>query len=183
MQMPTQEPVTFTRDCDAVVIPAGDPIEVPAGTHATITQALGGSFTLYIAGNLIRVAGADADALGKEVPEPIVLPEGAGDNEVEELVWSQMKTVYDPEIPINVVDLGLVYRCAFDHSDPQQRALAIDMTLTAPGCGMGDILVDDLRSRVALVPTIAKVAVELVFDPPWTMEHMSDAAKLQVGML
>ncbi|MDN5863327.1 MAG: putative Fe-S cluster assembly protein SufT [Salinisphaera sp.] len=181
--MPTQEPVTFSRDCDAVVIPAGDPIEVPAGTHATITQALGGSFTLYIAGNLIRVAGADADAIGKEAPEPLRLPEGAGDDEVEELCWAQMKTVYDPEIPINVVDLGLVYRVDFDHSDPEHRRLDVAMTLTAPGCGMGDVLVDDLRTRVALVPTMAEVQVELVFDPPWTMEHMSDAAKLQVGML
>jgi probable FeS assembly SUF system protein SufT len=99
------------------------------------------------------------------------------------MVWEQMRTVFDPEIPINLVDLGLVYQCDFDHSDPQARIVDIDMTLTAPGCGMGDILVDDVRNKVKMVPTIAQVRVELVFDPPWTMEMMSDAAKLQVGML
>lgn len=183
MQMPTQEPVTFTRDCEAVTIPAGDTIEIPVGTHGVITQALGGSFTLYIAGNLVRVAGDDADAIGKEAPEPIELPENADDADVEDLVWSQMKTVYDPEIPINIVDLGLVYACRFDHADPKARKVDIEMTLTAPGCGMGDILVDDVRTRIQAVPTVAEVNVEMVFDPPWTMEMMSDAAKLQTGML
>jgi probable FeS assembly SUF system protein SufT len=181
--MPTQEPVTFTRDCAAVTIPAGDGIEIPVGTHGVVTQALGGSFTLYIAGNLIRIAGDDADAIGKEAPEPIELPENADDTDVEELVWSQMKTVYDPEIPINIVDLGLIYDCRFDHGDPNARKVDIHMTLTAPGCGMGDILVDDIRARVQAVPTVDKVDVEMVFDPPWTMEMMSDAAKLQTGML
>lgn len=183
MQMPTNEPVTFNRDCEAVIIPAGEIIEIPAGTHATITQALGGSFTLYIAGNLIRIAGDDAPAIGKEPPEKITLPEGAGNAEVEELVWSQMATVYDPEIPINIVDLGLIYRCEFDHADADARRVDIDMTLTAPGCGMGDILVDDVRERVKLIPTIAAVDVNFVFDPPWTMDMMSDAAKLQTGMM
>ncbi len=183
MQMPSNEPVTFTRDCEAVLIPAGDTVEIPEGTHGNITQALGGSFTVYIAGNLIRIAGDNADAIGQEEPEPLALPDGATDDDVEALVWEQMKTVYDPEIPINLVDLGLVYKCSFDHSDPSARRIAIDMTLTAPGCGMGDILVDDVRNKVLLVPTIDQVDVEMVFDPPWTMEHMSDAAKLQVGML
>ncbi|MES1945378.1 hypothetical protein PC39_14722 [Salinisphaera sp. PC39] len=183
MQMPTQEPVTFVRDCEAVTIPAGETIEVPTGTHGVITQALGGSFTLYIAGNLVRVAGDDADAIGKEAPEPIELPENADDDDVEDLVWSQMRTVYDPEIPINIVDLGLIYSCRFDHGDPKARKVEIEMTLTAPGCGMGDILVDDVRTRVKAVPTVSEVHVEMVFDPPWTMEMMSDAAKLQTGML
>ncbi|MDT0618950.1 putative Fe-S cluster assembly protein SufT [Salinisphaera sp. P385] len=183
MQMPNQEPVTFLRDCEAVVIPAGDTVEVPAGTHGTITQALGGSFTVYIAGNLLRIAGSEADAIGKEPPEPIALPEGADNDDVEALAWEQMRTVYDPEIPINVVDLGLIYGCEFDHGDPEHRTAKVAMTLTAPGCGMGDILLDDVKSRVRLIPTVDRVDVELVFDPPWTMEMMSDAAKLQVGML
>lgn len=183
MQMPTQEPVTFLRDCDAVIVPAGDTVEIPVGTHATITQAMGGSFTLYIAGNLIRVAGDDADAIGKEEPEPIKLPDDADDDDVEELVWSQMRTVFDPEIPINIVDLGLIYRCDFDHDDPKARGVLIYMTLTAPGCGMGDILVDDVRTRLQMVPTVETVEVHMVFDPPWTMEMMSEEAKLQTGML
>lgn len=183
MQTPTNEPVTFTQDCEAVIIPAGDTIEIPAGTHATITQALGGSFTLYIAGNLVRIAGEHAAAIGKEPPEQLSLPEGASDDDVEELIWSQMATVFDPEIPINIVDLGLIYRCEVDHTDPAARRVNIDMTLTAPGCGMGEILVDDVRDRVRSIPTVTQVDVEFVFDPPWTMAMMSDAAKLQTGML
>lgn len=183
MQMPSNEPVTFQRDCEAVLIPAGDTVEIPVGTHGNITQALGGSFTVYIAGNLIRIAGENADAIGQPEPEPLKLPEGANNDDVEAMVWDQMQTVFDPEIPINLVDLGLIYHCNFDHSDPEAREVSIDMTLTAPGCGMGDILVDDVRSKVRMVPTISRVDVELVFEPPWTMEMMSDAAKLQAGML
>src|SRR5699024_2227528 len=111
------------------------------------------------------------------------LPDNATSMDVEELVWEQLRTVYDPEIPINVVDLGLIYRCDFDHTDPENRTVEIDMTLTAPGCGMGDILVDAARAKLAIVPTINTINVELVLDPPWSMEMMSDAAKLQVGML
>lgn len=183
MQMPSNEAVTFSRDCEAVLIPAGDTVEIPVGTQGNITQALGGSFTVYIAGNLIRVAGENADAIGQPEPEPLTLPEGAENEDVEKLAWDQMQTVFDPEIPINVVDLGLVYRCDFDHSDPGARSVDIDMTLTAPGCGMGDILVDDVRSKIAMIPTIETINIELVLDPPWNMEMMSDAAKLQVGML
>lgn len=183
MQMPSNEPVTFTRDCEAILIPAGDEVEIPEGTHGNITQALGGSFTIYIAGNLVRVAGENADAIGQEEPEPLTLPDGATDDDVEALVVEQLRTVYDPEIPINLLDLGLIYQCQFDHSDPNARSIYIEMTLTAPGCGMGDILVDDVRSSLQIVPTIENIEVEMVFEPPWTMEMMSDAAKLQVGML
>lgn len=183
MQMPANEPVTFTRDCDAILIPAGDEVEIPEGTHGNITQALGGSFTVYIAGNLIRISGTDADAIGQAEPEPLTLPDNATDDDVEALVVEQLRTVYDPEIPINVLDLGLVYQCEFDHSDLDARIISIEMTLTAPGCGMGDILVDDVRSRLQLIPTIERVDVDMVFEPPWSMEMMSDAAKLQVGML
>lgn len=182
MQMPTQEPVTFTRDCEAVTIPAGETIEIPVGTHGVITQALGGSFTLYIAGNLIRIAGDDADAIGKEPPEQIELPENAGDEDVEELVWSQMQTVYDPEIPINIVDLGLVYRCEFTKAEDGDLIAEIDMTLTAPGCGMGDIIAFDVKEKVEMVPRIKEARVDLVFDPPWNQSMMSDEARLKTGM-
>ena len=183
MQIAPNEPVTFTRDCEAILVPGGDVVEIPEGTNGNITQALGGSFTVYIAGNLIRVAGDNADAIGQEQPEPLTLPEGATDDDVEELVIEQMRSVFDPEIPINIVDLGLIYECKFDHSNPESRSIDIAMTLTAPGCGMGDIIADDVRTRLQIVPTVERVDVEIVLDPPWTMEMMSDAAKLQVGMM
>lgn len=183
MQIAPNEPVTFTRDCEAILVPGGDIVEIPEGTHGNITQALGGSFTVYIAGNLIRIEGKHADAIGQEEPEPLTLPDGATDDDVEELVIEQLRSVYDPEIPINIVDLGLIYECEFDHSSPGARGIHIQMTLTAPGCGMGDVIADDVRTRLVIVPTVEHVEVDIVLDPPWTMEMMSDAAKLQVGMM
>src|SRR5690606_25554289 len=149
------EPVTFSRDCEAVLIPAGDRVTLPAGTYGYITQALGGSFTVFIDGNLFRVAGVDADAIGKEPVMPPELPENATEDDVEQLIWEQLKTCYDPEIPVNIVDLGLVYRCDMENNERGERVVSVQMTLTAPGCGMGDILVDDVRSKLELVPTIS----------------------------
>ena len=177
------EPIVLRRDVTAVIIPAGEPVELAEGTDGYITQALGGSFTVYIDGNLFRIAGQDADALGKEpVPAPEV-PDDASDDDIEQLVWNQLRTCYDPEIPINIVDLGLVYRCELHAGDDGKRNVEIDMTLTAPGCGMGDILVHDVRSKVELINTIGTVRVELVFDPPWNHTMMSDEARLQTGMM
>jgi len=177
------EPVTLTRDCQAIVVPAGDPVDLKAGELVYITQAMGGSFTIFFEGNLLRIAGSDADALGKEPVRPPVLPEGASDEEFEALVWQQMKTVYDPEIPINIVDLGLIYDCHISKEESGARDLAIRMTVTAPGCGMGEILLEDVRERVANVPTVRKVSVELVFDPPWNQSMMTEAARLEAGLL
>ena len=179
----TSEPTHFERDCDVVMIPAGDQLTMPAGTVGYITQALGGSFTVFVDGNLFRVAGQDADAIGKEPVAPPSLPVDATDDDVEVLVWRQLKSCYDPEIPVNIVDLGLIYSCILSREGDQQRVVDIEMTLTAPGCGMGDILVDDVRSKVELVPTIAAARVELVFDPPWNHTMMSDVARLETGML
>ncbi len=179
----TSEPVRFERECEVVMIPSGDPVTMPAGTVGYITQALGGSFTVFVEGNLFRVAGTDADALGKEPILPPELPENASDEDVEKLIWDQIKTCYDPEIPVNIVDLGLIYECRVEKQDDQHRKVFIKMTLTAPGCGMGDILVDDVRAKVKLVPTVTDVHVELVFDPPWHKDMMSDVAKLETGML
>ena len=176
------ECVSFERDCDAVVIPAGDTVVISQGTDATLTQALGGSFTVYLDGSLLRIDGKDADAIGQL---PVALPElprDATDEDVEPLIWDQMKTCYDPEIPVNIVDLGLIYECQIERKEAS-RKVSVTMTLTAPGCGMGDILVDDVASKVRLVPTVEEVAVELVFDPPWDYAMMSDEAKLQTGML
>ena len=147
-----------------------------------ITQALGGSFTVFVDGNLFRIAGVDADAIGKQPVMPPSLPDDATEEDVERLLWDQMKTVYDPEIPVNIVDLGLVYRCEMRPGEGGWHAVDVAMTLTAPGCGMGDILVDDVRSKLELVPTISEVNVELTFDPPWNHSMMSEVARLETGM-
>jgi len=178
----TSQPCTFERDCEVVMIPIGDEVTIPAGTVGYITQALGGSFTVFVDGNLFRVAGIDADAIGKKPVLPPSLPENATDDDVESLLWEQMKTVYDPEIPVNIVDLGLIYRCEMKMTEDGERVVDVDMTLTAPGCGMGDILVDDVRSKLGLVPTITQVNVELTFDPPWNHHMMSEVARLETGM-
>lgn len=179
----SSEPFTLERDCPAVMVPQGETVVLPAGQVGYITQALGGSFTVYVEGNLFRIAGSDADALGKEPPPPIELAEGAGDEEVEKLVWEQLRTVFDPEIPVNVVELGLVYDVGMEATADGQRKVYVKMTLTAPGCGMGDILVDDVRTKLELIPTVAQADVDLVFDPPWNHSMMSEIAKLETGML
>ncbi|MDJ0656645.1 MAG: putative Fe-S cluster assembly protein SufT [Xanthomonadales bacterium] len=178
----TSEPVKLERDCDAVMVPSGDVVNLAAGSVGYITQQLGGSFTIFVEGNLFRVAGVDADALGKEPVPPPKLPDGASDEDFESLVWEQLKTCYDPEIPVNIVDLGLIYECRVTPREDGLRDLSVDMTLTAPGCGMGDILVDDVRSKLAIIPTTGTVEVDLVFDPPWNQTMMSEAARLEVGM-
>jgi len=164
------------------MIPLGDAVTIPAGTVGYITQSLGGSFTVFVDGNLFRVAGVDADAIGKEPVTPPSLPEDATDEDVERLLWDQMKTVYDPEIPVNIVDLGLVYRCEMRADSNGKRVVDVAMTLTAPGCGMGDILVDDVKAKLEMVPTIDRVNVELTFDPPWNHSMMSEVARLETGM-
>ncbi|MBS0589240.1 MAG: putative Fe-S cluster assembly protein SufT [Proteobacteria bacterium] len=179
----TSEPIVFERDCDAVMVPQGQPVTLPAGQNGYITQALGGSFTVFVDGNLFRIDGKDADAIGKEPPEAIELAADASDDDVEKLVWRQLHTCFDPEIPVNIVDLGLVYECAIEKRDDGERKVKIAMTLTAPGCGMGDILVDDVRTKVEAVPTVAEADVELTFDPPWNHSMMSDVAKLETGMM
>ena len=177
------EPFTVTRDVRAVIIPIGESVRLREGTSGFITQALGGSFTIYVEGNLFRIAGVDADAIGKEPVPPPEVPENATDAEIETVIWDQLKTVYDPEIPINIVDLGLVYRCDIENLPDGGRFVSVDMTLTAPGCGMGDILVQDAQDKIAIVPTVEEVKVELVFDPPWNQSMMSDEARLQTGMM
>ncbi|TYT23155.1 putative Fe-S cluster assembly protein SufT [Luteimonas viscosa] len=179
----SSEPVRFERDCEAVLVPQGEGVTLPAGSVGYITQALGGSWTVFVEGNLFRIAGKDADAIGKEPPEPLALPDGADDAAVEQLVWKQLRTCFDPEIPINVVDLGLVYEAVVRSLAPGQRAVDVKMTLTAPGCGMGEILVEDVRSKLELIPTVDEADVELVFDPPWNRMMMSEAARLETGML
>ena len=166
------EPVTLQRDVEAIMVPAGIPVTLREGKTGFITQALGGSFTVYVEGNLFRIAGKDAPALGKEAVIAPELPPNATDEDVKQLVWDQMRTCYDPEIPINIVELGLVYTCEINHTPEGNRVADIKMTLTAPGCGMGEVLVQDVKDKV-----------ELVFDPPWNQTMMSEAARLQTGMM
>lgn len=177
------EPVVLRRDVKAIVVPAGAEVELNKDSLVYLTQSMGGSFTIYFEGNLFRLAGADADALGKEPVEPPQLPPDATDEQFETLVWDQMRTCYDPEIPINIVELGLIYECTTTKNEDGQRSVAVKMTLTAPGCGMGEILLEDIREKVAIIPTVVAVDVEMVFDPPWSQDMMSEAAKLEVGLL
>lgn len=179
----TNEPVTLERDVKAIIIPAGEELTLRKGTPGFITQALGGSFTVYIEGNLFRIAGADADALGKEPTPPPEVPNDPTDADIEAVIWNQLKTCYDPEIPVNIVDLGLIYRCEVKAFPGGGRSVDVDMTLTAPGCGMGDVLVADAQDKIAVVPTVNDVRVQLVFDPPWNQTMMSDEARLQTGLM
>jgi probable FeS assembly SUF system protein SufT len=179
----TSEPVRFERNCKAILVPAGDEVELPVGSIGYITQALGGSFTVYVEGNLFRINNVDADAIGKEPMESPSLPDNATDDDVEKLVWSQLKTCFDPEIPVNIVELGLVYDVQLMPAVEGKRGVAVKLTLTAPGCGMGETLVGDVTRVLEMIPTIGEADVELTFDPPWNRDMMSDVAKLETGML
>jgi len=183
MRTRENEPFVVNRDVKAVVVPAGIEVKLRTGSVGYVTQALGGSFTVYVEGNLFRIAGDDADAIGKEPPTKLELPPDATDADVEKLAWEQLKTCYDPEIPVNIVDLGLIYSCDISRRADGTRLAAVRMTLTAPGCGMGEVLVQDVREKLELIPTIVNPDVELVFDPPWGREMMSEAARLQTGMM
>lgn len=177
------EPVRLTRDVIGVLIPQGTKVELPEGADAEITQALGGSFTVLVQGHLFRIDGRDADSLGREVVRGPELAADAGDAEIEKAVWAQLRTCYDPEIPVDIVELGLIYESRIEALADGNRKAKVRMTLTAPGCGMGDILVEDVKSKVLQVPRVTEADVELTFDPPWTRDMMSEAAQLQVGFM
>ena len=168
--------IPLQRETVARLVPAGTPCTLPAGAFVTLTQSLGGAYTVIHNGNMARIDSDDADALGL-APEALDLPPPADGHVAEEQVWQALATVYDPEIPVNIVALGLVYGCAV-----QGRNVAIDITLTAPGCGMGPVLVQDVERRVAKVPHVEEVTVNLVFDPPWQREMMSEEAQLELGL-
>ena len=177
------EPIVVQREVKAVAIPAGVEVNLKLGAVGYITQALGGSFTVYIDGNLFRIAGQDADAIGKSAASAPEVPPGASEEDIKNIVWQQLKTCYDPEIPVNIVDLGLVYECDVSKNEDATRMVDIKMTLTAPGCGMGDVLREDIKGKLVSIPGIREADVQVVFDPPWSMQMMSDAAKLQLGMM
>ena len=158
-------------------MPTGDPITIPGGAFITLTQTLGGSFTVVVNGNMARIAGADADAIGLRV-EPLTFADSDTPNVVNEAhVWHALRSVYDPEIPVNIADLGLIYAIRVEDDK-----VDIDMTLTAPGCGMGPVLIEEVKDRVRQVPNLTDVEVTLVFEPPWSRGMMTEEAQLELGI-
>lgn len=170
--------VVAQADCPARRVPDGTPLTIPENTFVTITQALGGNYTVTYNGQMVRVDGTDADKLGLE-PERLSFSPATDETIQEEQVWTALKTVFDPEIPVDLVNLGLIYSVEIDQ---QNKRVDISMTLTAPGCGMGPVLVGDVEYRVRLVPNVEQVNVQMVFDPPWSREMMSEEAQLETGM-
>jgi len=184
MSAPVNRPVTLSRACDALLIPSGTPVSLPEGSVVFITQALGGNYTVNVNGNLAQISAADADALGFERQDAGQIAASSDGGAVDEsLLWDQMRTCYDPEIPINIVDLGLIYDCRVTGLPGGGSRVDVLMTLTAPGCGMGEFLAQDVKSKLALVPNVTEVNVNLTFDPPWSHDRMSEAARLETGML
>lgn len=197
------ETIKLTRDVTATLVPFGEEITLPAGTEVTIAQSLGGTYTVVANYQMLRIANKDADALGKKVTtfEEMISKYTSGrELTIEEKVWLQLSTCYDPEIPVNIVDLGLIYSVEItpielpkkrgrkkkttDTSEKSQQKydVLIKMTLTAPGCGMGPIIVDEAKQKVLAIPEVNKAEIEIVFDPPWDRSRMSDQAKLDLGM-
>jgi probable FeS assembly SUF system protein SufT len=174
------ERVEFTRDCEAIQIPSGEMATIEQGTEAYVTQSLGGSYTLQVAalGGLYRIAGRNADALGKE---STAAPEAATEGDLTEQVWAALKTCFDPEIPLNIVDLGLVYDMAIAPVEAG-HTVSVKMTLTAPGCGMGTSIAADARFKLLDLPGVSEANVDIVWDPPWTPQMISPAGRERLGM-
>lgn len=177
-----REELEVERDVRVERVPDGSPMDLPAGTPAQLTQALGSSFTLLVDGQLVRLKGADADAIGKPVPQGLALPDEVGVDDVRGLVWQTLKTCYDPEIPVDIVELGLVYVCDVLPVGDGDVKVSIKMTLTAPGCGMGDAIANEVSDKVLALPRVAEVTVEMVFEPPWDRSRMSEEALLTLGL-
>ena len=177
-----QRMVSVLRDCPARAVPSGVPITLPKNAFVTITQARGGNYTISHRGNLARVDGTDADALGLETETLTFDDVIDGDAPQEAHVWAVLKTIYDPEIPVNIVDLGLIYRVEIHEKSPGHDVVQVTMTLTSPTCGMGQVLTEDVRYRLGKVPNIDEVSVSIVFDPPWSRDRISEEAQLELGL-
>ena len=177
-----RETVVVRRPVHAQLIPHGDVYELPEGTMGVITQAMGSSFTLHVDGFLMRIAGADADAIGKEVPVPPVIPSDIRPEDLRGVVWDVLKTCYDPEIPVDIVSLGLVYVCDVLPMDGDRFRISIKMTVTAPGCGMGESIANEVCDKVLTLPRVGDITVNPVFDPPWERAMMSEEAQLALGL-
>jgi probable FeS assembly SUF system protein SufT len=174
------ESITLVRDCEVIEIPSGRTIVLPMGTTVRMIQSLGGSYTVLTdVGQMVRVSDIDADALGLD---PQAAAAADTDQPIEDRVWAVLRTCYDPEIPVNIVDLGLVYRCEVQPVEGGGYRVAVNMTLTAPGCGMGEVLRADVQRKLLGLRDVQSAEVEVVFDPPWDRSRMSEAALLQLGM-
>ncbi|MCX6895669.1 MAG: putative Fe-S cluster assembly protein SufT [Verrucomicrobia bacterium] len=182
--MSSNEPVILARDVEASVIPAGMKVTLQKGEAAHITQSLGGSYTVIVNGNMFRVEGKDADALGLEVVAQVKVAGTPVTTEaLEKEIWNQLRSCYDPEIPVNIVDLGLIYDCHLTPLAANSYKAEVKMTLTAPGCGMGPVLAQDVQTKLLSLQSVDDVNVELVWDPQWNQSMMTEAAKLQLGLL
>jgi probable FeS assembly SUF system protein SufT len=180
--MVLREARTLSRDVEVAAIPYGDHITLTMGTTVFITQALGGSYTAMTDhGYLVRIEGSDADAIGEQPTRPLSAEDAAG-RTVQQMAWDQLKTCFDPEIPVNIVDLGLVYKCETEPVEGGER-VRVEFTLTAPGCGMGDFLRQDMQQKLLAIPGVKEAEVQVVLDPPWDQSMMSDVARLQLGLM
>ena len=183
--MTMREEVTFSRNAEAIMIPSGEKVFVPKGAQATITQSLGGTYTLITdRGLMVRVSGQEVEAIGKAPQEVAdVNVDHLTPETLESMVWDALKTCFDPEIPVNIVDLGLVYLCELREAEGGGTDVNIKMTLTAPGCGMGPVLASDVKMKLEKLSGVKTANVEVVFDPVWDRSMMSEAARLQLGMM
>ncbi|MGD1088858.1 MAG: putative Fe-S cluster assembly protein SufT [Verrucomicrobiota bacterium] len=185
--MSSNELKTLTRDVEASVVPIGTKVTLQKGEQAHITQSLGGTYTVIVNGNMFRIESKDADALGLEAqakPESAAAATGpVTPEQLEKQVWESLKTCYDPEIPVNIVDLGLIYDCHLTPAGENSFKADVKMTLTAPGCGMGPVLAQDVQNKLLSLEPIDEANVELVWDPPWNQGMMTEAAKLQLGLM
>lgn len=179
---PHQE-IVLKRDTDAIQIPSGNPLILPAGTKVMVTQSLGGTYTVATPGGLARIDEKDADALGLEASSSPAPEKTVVDGPLEEAVWNQLKTVFDPEIPVNVVDLGLIYECLLLHPEEGVTKALVKMTLTAPGCGMGPTIAADARGKILTLEGINEAEVELVWDPAWNQSMISEAGRMKLGLV
>lgn len=180
------EEIALAREVTAIQIPSGDSITLPAGTPVVITQTLGGTYTVATSAGLARISSNDRDALGvdKEAEEQKQQEDAAmKDASLEEQVWHQLKQVYDPEIPVDIVNLGLVYDCSINDTDPENVEVGIKMTLTAPGCGMGPVIAADAQARVMTLDNIKDAQVELVWEPAWNQDMITEEGKMKLGMI
>lgn len=189
-RMDLNQELILTRDAEATIIPAGDVVTLPAGTRAVISQALGGTVTIRTDSGLFRLSAADWDALGSEAAAALAAESASGaatpsaeEQFSEEQVWEAMRGCYDPEIPVNIVDLGLIYDLQANGPDAEgMYSVAVKMTLTAQGCGMGPVIADDAKQRIEALPHVKDASVDVVWDPPWSPHMISDAGRQKLGL-
>lgn len=180
MSVPTNAPIKLSRECEAIEIPSGVHAKLPEGSEVRVMQFVGSSYTIVSDYGMFRIDVKDADAIGL-TPSDSASNGESGQQFSEKLVWDQLKTVYDPEIPVNIADLGLIYACDITSTEGGSHRIDIKMSMTAPGCGMGNVLKADVESKLSGLPTVKEVTVEIVYDPPWGPARMSEAARLQLG--